>query len=90
MTGTLGGALEARGIPSFPDKLSSNVEGDIEVVDGVMRITKVRIQYQIRLPKGTKETAERALSVHELKCPVAQTLKDCVDIQWSAEIKEEA
>ena len=89
MTGTLGRALEVRGIPSYPDKLSANVEGDIEDVDGVMRITRVRVGYHIKLPSGKREEAQRALDVHERGCPVAMSVKDSIDISWSAEFEEE-
>lgn len=78
-----------RGIPSHPDKLSSAVEGDIEDVDGVMKITRIRVRYSIRLPAGKKDEAERALSVHERGCPAAMTVKDCIAIEWSAEFEEE-
>ena len=63
MTGTLGRALEVRGIASYPDKLSPAVEGDIEDVDGVMKITRIRIHYTIKLPAGKREEAQRALDV---------------------------
>ncbi|HSF19324.1 MAG TPA: OsmC family protein [Vicinamibacteria bacterium] len=89
MTGTLGRALEVRGIPSYPDKLSSTVEGDIEDLDGIMRITKVRIHYRIKIPAGKKEEANRALSVHERGCPAAMTVKGCVDIKWTAELEDD-
>lgn len=89
MTGTLGRALEVRGIPSFPDKLSSRVEGDIEDVDGVMVVTAIRIQYKIRLQGEKKAEAERALSFHERGCPAAMSVKNCISVQWSAEFEEE-
>jgi organic hydroperoxide reductase OsmC/OhrA len=89
MTGTLGRALEVRGIPSFPEKLSSRVEGDIEDVDGVMVITTIRIHYKIRLQSGKKPEAERALSVHERGCPAAMSVKNCISVQWTAEFVQE-
>lgn len=88
MTGTLGGALEVRGIPSYPDRLSSTVEGDIEDVDGVMKITKIRIHYNITLPRGKREEAQRALDVHERGCPAAMSVKGCIGVEWSADFEE--
>jgi len=78
-----------RGIPSHPDKLSALVEGDIEDVEGVMKITRIRVQYRIKLPTGKQSEAERALAVHERGCPAAMTVKGCVDIEWSAAFTEE-
>jgi organic hydroperoxide reductase OsmC/OhrA len=89
MTGTLGGALEARGIPSYPDRLSSAVEGDIENVDGVMKITRIRVQYTIKIPAGKKEETQRALDVHERGCPAAMSVNGCIAIEWKADIQED-
>jgi uncharacterized OsmC-like protein len=47
------------------------------------------VQYDIIIPRGTRTEAERALSYHVEKCPVAQTLTPCVEIAWDAEIREE-
>ena len=88
MTGTLGRALEVRGIPSYPDKLSSAVEGDIEDVDGVMKITRIRIHYNIKLPAGKREEAQRALDVHERGCPAAMSVNGCIAIEWTADFEE--
>jgi organic hydroperoxide reductase OsmC/OhrA len=89
MTGTLGGALEVRGIPSYPDKLSSTVEGDIEDVDGIMKITRIRIRYNIKLPAGKRDEAQRALDVHERGCPAATSVKGCIAVEWTADFEEE-
>jgi organic hydroperoxide reductase OsmC/OhrA len=90
MTGTLGRALEVRGIPSHPQKLSSEVEGDIEDVDGIMTITTIRLRYRIRVPSGKKPEAERALAFHERGCPAAMSIKGCIQVSYTAEIEEEA
>ncbi|MBK5102419.1 MAG: hypothetical protein JJE15_15770, partial [Desulfobacteraceae bacterium] len=47
-----------RGIKSA-ENLVAEVEGDIEEVDGVLKITKIRIKYYIKIPSGTREKAER-------------------------------
>ena len=53
-----------------------------------MKIDRILVRYEIRIPSGTREAAERALEVHASKCPVAYTLMPCVDIQWEADIEE--
>jgi organic hydroperoxide reductase OsmC/OhrA len=89
MTGTLGRALEVRGIPSWPQKLSSEVEGDIEDVGGIMTLTAIRLRYRIRIPKGKREEAERALAFHERGCPAAMSVKGCIAIDYNADLEEE-
>lgn len=89
MTGTLGRALEARGIPSHPEKLSSEIEGDIEDVGGVMTITAIRVRYRVRIPKGKRAEAERALAFHERGCPAAMSIKECIRVSYTADFLEE-
>ncbi len=54
-----------------------------------MRVTEIRVRYHLKIPRGKREDAERALAVFERGCPVAQTLKGCVAISHSWEITEE-
>jgi len=65
------------------------VEGDIEAVDRVLRITKIRVHYELRVPTGKREPAERALLTHEQKCPAATSVRGCIAIQTTADIIEE-
>ncbi len=65
------------------------MEGDIENVDGVIRITRIRVHYHLHIPAGTRERAQRALDTHAAKCPAAVSVKDSIDIQISADIEEE-
>lgn len=56
--------------------------------DGVMRISQIRVHYHLRIPAGKRPEAERAISVVERGCPVAQTLKGCVAFEYAASIEE--
>ena len=89
MTGTLAGALAARQIPNHPDKVRSEVEGDIENVDGVIRITRIRVKYHLKIPQGKRGAAERAIATHERKCPAAMSVQGAIQLEYSAEIEEE-
>lgn len=66
-----------RGIPSA-NNLVAHVEGDIEDVDGVLRITKIRLQYQFTVPPGSRDKADRALETYADKCPAYQSVKNCI------------
>ena len=70
------------------ENLIADVEGDIEEVDGVLRITKIRLSYRFKIPPGTREKAERALDVYSDGCPAYQSVKGCIDCSWTAEIDE--
>lgn len=86
--GTLAGALEARGIPSHPDRLWAEAEGTIAAPEGVMKVTHIRVTYHLTIPKGKRPEAERALAVFERRCPVAQTLAGCVTFEHVADVRE--
>lgn len=76
-----------RGIKSA-ENLVAHVEGDIEDVDDVLKITKIRLKYLFKIPPDGKEKAERALAVYAEKCPAYQTVKDCIEVSWDAVMEE--
>jgi uncharacterized OsmC-like protein len=89
MAGTLAGALEARQIAAYDGSLEAEVEGDIEEGEHkVLLLTKVHIKYRMRIPKGRREQAERALSLHHSRCPVSQSVQRGIQVEWSAEVTE--
>ncbi len=90
MTGTLAGALEARHIPAFGGRLETQVEGEIEEGEKSLLITRIKIRYKIKIPKGKRAEAERALAHHKERCPVSQSVERGITVEWDAEISEEA
>lgn len=78
-----------RQIPSEPGKIRSRVEGDIEAVDRVLRIARMRVAYEIHVPAGKRDAAERAVATHEQKCPAASSVRGCIPIEITAKISEE-
>ena len=79
-----------RQIPAEPDAITARVEGDVEAVDRVMRIARIRVHYDIRIPQGLREAAERAVATHEHGCPAATSVRGCIPIAITADIIEEA
>ena len=78
-----------RDIPAPTDKLQASVEGDIQAIDNVLRITTIRVRYRIRVPAGTLERARRAVDTHATKCPAANSVRGCIDLDIDADITEE-
>jgi len=78
-----------RDIPAPPDKITASVEGDIEAVDKVLKITRIRVRYTLAIPTGTREKAERAVKRHPMSCPAANSVRDCIELDISADITEE-
>ncbi len=90
MLGTLNGALEAREVRLDPEAMMAAVTGFNEIVDRLPVLTRIEIEYRLRIPEGTREVVDWALELHQSKCPTAATLRGAVDVTWTAEIEEEA
>jgi hypothetical protein len=69
--------------------LVAQVECDIEDVDGVMKITKIRLRYRYKIPQEMNEMVDRVLRSYAEKCPAYRSVKCCIDCSWDAEIAEE-
>ncbi len=65
------------------------MEGDIEAVDRVIRITRIRVKYHLKIPAGKRAEAERALATFESRCPAAVSVRGAIAIEHSSEIEEE-
>jgi uncharacterized OsmC-like protein len=76
-----------RGVRSA-ENLVAQVEGDIEDVGGVLKITRIRLHYRFRIPAGTREKVDRLLESYAEKCPAYQSVKGCIGCSWDADIEE--
>ena len=89
MLGTLNGALEVRGITLPSESISASATGVNDVVNGLVRLTEIHVQYRLHIPAGTRDAVDRALSRHQEKCPTATSLAAAVAIRWTADITEQ-
>jgi uncharacterized OsmC-like protein len=64
----------------------AQVQGDVAAVDGVLKITAIRIKYEFKAPSDLVEKAHRALEVYADMCPAYQSVKDCIACSWDATI----
>ena len=89
MTGTVAGALEARGISAAPDKLQLEAEGKIEEVEGKMILTQVSLRYRLKIPQGKRVSVEKALEHHDSFCAVSESIRRGIVVEWKGEIEED-
>jgi uncharacterized OsmC-like protein len=89
LTGTLAGALEGRGIRTDSEKLEATAEGRMEEIDGKLLLTHITVTYRIKVPAAQREAAERALEHHAARCPVSESVKRGITVDWRSEITEE-
>ncbi len=88
MMGTLAGVLAGKKIPTPEDRYRADVEGDIENVSGVLKITRIRVNYHLKIPKEKAAEANDAFSSYLVKCPAAQSVIGCIQIQDQLQIEE--
>jgi len=88
MLGTLSGGLAARGLDLSGDDITADVEGHHEMRDGGIVLSRIVVNYKLRIPAAQRETVDRLLAKHQEKCPTAQSLRGAVDVSWTAEIEE--
>jgi organic hydroperoxide reductase OsmC/OhrA len=67
--------------------LISEARGEIEKVANVLVIRRIHVTYHLKLKPDQQETAQKVHGFHVDKCPVAQSIKDSIDV--STELKFE-
>ena len=88
MMGTLAAALAEKKIPTPEDRYWADVEGDIENINNILKITRIRVKYHLKVPRGKVEEAKEAFSTYLTSCPAAQSVIGCIDLQHDMTIKE--
>jgi len=86
--GTLAGVLAGKKIPTPEDRYWADVEGDIENVSNILKITRIRVTYHLKVPRGKSEEAREGLSSYLARCPAAQSVMGCIGIIDQAVIEE--
>ena len=88
MMGTLATVLAGKKIPTYGDRFRADVEGDIEDVGGILKITRIRVRYTMKIHPGKTEEAKQALGEYLVKCPGAMSVQGAIELIDSAEITE--
>ena len=86
--GTLATVMAGHKIPTNRDRYRADVEADIEDVNGVLKITRIRVTYHLKVARDKADQAREAMSKYLKHCPAAQSVVGCIDIQDRLEIEE--
>ena len=78
--GTLAVELAGKKIKTFEHLYRAQIEGDIENVNGTLKITRLRAHYTLKAPEEKWDDAMEALDTYLEKCPAAQSVIGCIDI----------
>ncbi len=87
--GTLATVLAKKKIRTFQDRYTATVTGDIEDVNGVLKITRIHVHYRLVLPPDKRPEAEKAFDNYITLCPAAQSVIEAIDITHELDMKDE-
>jgi hypothetical protein len=88
MMGTLATVLAGRKIATPESRYWADVEGYIEDVDSVLKITRINVTYHLKVGRDKVEDAQEAFGSYLTFCPAAQSVIGCIDIKDNIEIEE--
>ena len=89
MMGTLASFLAKRHIPTDQGHYRALVEGSIEDVSGVLKITAICVHYDIKVPAGKGDEVRQAFEEYLPHCPGAQSVIGCIHIDHDMTLEEE-
>lgn len=89
MMGTFAAVLAKKRIRTSSDRYRADVAGIIENVNGVLKITRIEVDYSLTLPAEKRADAEAAFATYLPSCPAAQSVIGCIDISHRLALKEE-
>lgn len=86
--GTLAGVLAGKKIPTPEERYWAEVEGDIENINNVLKITQIRGKYHLKVPAEKVQESKDAFSSYLIRCPAAQSVIGCIKIHDELDIEE--
>ena len=86
--GTLAAVLAKKGIRTHKGLFQAEVIGDIEDVDGVLKITKIEVNYTLKAPEDKQPEALEALETYMSQCPGAQSVVGCIELRHQLSFME--
>ncbi len=89
MMGTFASVLATKKIRTHTDRYRADVEGDIEAVDGVLKITEIRVHYSLTVSAHEEADARWAMEHYIEKCPAAMSVTGCIRIEHTLEFNRE-
>jgi organic hydroperoxide reductase OsmC/OhrA len=86
MMGTFAAVLAKKRIPTPEDRYHADVSGDIENVDGVLKIVRIGVHYTLKIAPDKRGEAQACFETYLTGCPAAQSVIGCIDIAHTLEM----
>jgi len=81
MMGTLATLMAGKKIPTPESLYLADVEGDIENVNGVLKITTIRVKYHLKVAEDKVADAKESFTNYITRCPAAQSVIGCIKLE---------
>jgi organic hydroperoxide reductase OsmC/OhrA len=81
MMGTLATLMAGKKIPTPESLYWADVEGDIENVKGVLKITTIRVKYHLKVSEDKMADAKESFANYITRCPAAQSVIGCINLK---------
>ncbi|HEX7534868.1 MAG TPA: hypothetical protein VF343_06390 [Syntrophales bacterium] len=81
MMGTLATLMAGKKIPTPESLYWADVEGDIENVNGVLKITTIRVKYHLKVAEDRVADAKESFANYITRCPAAQSVIGCINLK---------
>lgn len=80
MMGTFATMLAKERIATPADRYHAEVTGDIEPVDGVLKIVRINVSYSLKVSEDKRDAARAAFEVYLPRCPAASSVIDAIEL----------
>jgi len=81
MMGTLATLMAGKRIPTPESLYWADVEGDIENINGVLKITTIRVKYHLKVTEDKMADAKESFANYITRCPAAQSVIGCIELK---------
>jgi organic hydroperoxide reductase OsmC/OhrA len=88
MMGTFAAMLAKNRIPTPAERYRADVKGQIEAIDGVLKITRIAVRYTLQTPSDKHKDARACFATYLPHCPAAQSVIGCIDITHTLDLTE--
>ncbi|RJQ65205.1 MAG: hypothetical protein C4519_28765 [Desulfobacteraceae bacterium] len=88
MMGTFATVLAKSKIPTPQERYRADVVGEIENVNGVLKITRIQVRYTLSLKPEQRQAAEAAFKVYLPHCPAAQSVIAAIKLDHELEMQD--
>jgi len=65
------------------------VDRELSRSSRLRRARRHKVRNTVRVPKGKRPDALRAIEVHEKGCPASQSVQRGIAVEWEGEVRED-